>query len=76
MAHFDDTPRFASAQGIAFAVKDVWQQARLRMSGAIVQIQHARMMAVLSGMSDARLAVIGITRDEISEHAAYLVGLK
>ena len=76
MAHFEDTPRLASAQGIAFAFKDIWQQVRQRISGTIVQMQHARMMGVLSGMSDARLAVIGITRDEVSEHAAYLVGLK
>lgn len=49
-----------------------------RLRGGVVftirTMQHARMMAVLSEFSDARLAVHGITREEIPEYAARLLG--
>ena len=38
-------------------------------------LSHARMIGVLSDMSNAQLAQIGITRSQIPAHAAMLVGL-
>ena len=75
MAHFDDTPKFATSQGIAFGLKDAFQQARQRMSGILVQMQYARMVGVLNSMTDAQLAEVGIARAAIPQQAAYLVGL-
>lgn len=45
-----------------------------RIGRAIVSMQYARMLTVLSEMPDSHLAVHGITRDEIPEYAAELVG--
>ena len=39
-------------------------------------MQQARMISVLSSFSDEHLAVHGITRDEIPEYAAELLGHK
>ncbi len=37
------------------------------------QMKHARMMSVLSAMSDQRLEALGIKRSEIPAHAAKLI---
>ena len=43
------------------------------VSALLVRLQVGRMESVLRGLSDEHLANIGITRDQISEHAHHLV---
>jgi uncharacterized protein YjiS (DUF1127 family) len=74
MAHFEDTPKFATPQGITFGLRDVFAQFWQWASGVVLQMQLARMTGVLNSMTDAQLAQVGISRRDIPQQAARLVG--
>lgn len=77
MAHFENTRDFAGAVSeISFGLKGLWQNVKQRMANGVKQVQFARMTGVLQSMSDEQLAQVGITRAEIPQQAAMLVGLE
>ena len=76
MAHFENARGFAGAlPGNPFGLKGAWHQIKKRLSGLVKQMQYGQMLGILHRMTDQELAQAGMTRDEIRQQAAILVGL-
>ena len=59
-------------RGILPAIKTLGAIVRSKTASVVHTLQVARMMSVLSEMSDTQLAQIGITRSDIPRYAASL----
>lgn len=59
--------------GLWATTANVFRPVGRMMGHAVKAMQYSRMVAVLMDRSDAQLAAIGITREDIPRHAAYLV---
>ena len=62
------------ASQLAFTtLASFWAKARRTAQSVIMAMQTARMLSVLSNMSDEQLAEIGISRSDVPDYAGRLI---